>query len=65
LPHPRAGGRGIVREFCQHCYHLVFSRAEASGLTFRLAGGNGSCRHTFARPNARLLKTLQAPASAQ
>lgn len=48
LKHLRAGGREIVREYCQHCYHLGRARAEAAGLTMRLAGGNGSCRHTFA-----------------
>ena len=50
----RAGGREIVREYCQHCYHLGSARAEAAGLTMRLSGGNGSCRHTFARPGAGL-----------
>ena len=50
----RAGGREIVREYCQHCYHLGVARAEAAGLEMRLSGGNGSCRHTFARPEAKL-----------
>lgn len=54
IKHLRAGGREIVREYCQHCFHLGSARAEASGLTFRLSGGNGSCQHTFARPEARL-----------
>lgn len=54
LRHLRAGGREIVREFCQHCYHLGSARAEAAGLTMRLRGGNGSCRHTFALPGAGL-----------
>lgn len=54
IKHLRAGGREIVREYCQHCYHLGAARAEAAGLTMRLAGGNGSCRHTFARPEANL-----------
>ncbi len=48
IKHLRAGGREIVREYCQHCYFLGNARAEAAGLTMRLAGGNGSCRHTFA-----------------
>lgn len=54
IKHLRADGREIVREYCQHCYHLGSARAEAAGLTMRLAGGNGSCRHTFARMEAML-----------
>ena len=54
LKHLRAGGREIVREYCQHCYHLGRARAEAAGLTMRLAGGNGTCRHTFATAAAGL-----------
>lgn len=54
IKHLRAGGRDIVREYCQHCYHLGQARAAAAGLTMRLAGGNGSCRHTFAPPAAGL-----------
>lgn len=54
IRHLRAGGREIVREYCQHCYILGAARAEAAGLTMRLAGGNGSCRHTFAVPAAGL-----------
>lgn len=54
IKHLRVGNREIVREFCQHCYHLGQARAEAAGLTMRLAGGNGSCCHTFARPEAGL-----------
>lgn len=50
----RAGRREIVREYCQHCYFLGTARAEAAGLTMRLSGGNGSCRHTYARPEAGL-----------
>lgn len=50
LKHLRAGGRDIVREYCQHCYILGQARAGASGFTMRLAGGNGTCRHTFASP---------------
>lgn len=48
LKHLRAGGREIVREYCQHCFFLGRARAGAAGLTMRLAGGNGTCRHTFA-----------------
>lgn len=54
IKHLRAGGREIVREYCQHCYYLGTARAEAAGLTMRLRGGNGSCCHTFARPQAGL-----------
>ena len=54
ITHLRAGGRNIVREYCQHCYWLGAARAEAAGLTMRLTGGNGSCRHTFARVEAAL-----------
>lgn len=54
IKHLRAGGREIVREYCQHCYHLGVARAEAAGLTMRLAGGNGDCCHTYAMPAAGL-----------
>ena|SRR5688572_25394465 len=54
IKHLRTGGREIVREYCQHCFHLGSARAEASGLTMRLRGGNGSCQHTFAPPETRL-----------
>lgn len=54
IKHLRAGGREIVREYCQHCYFLGSARAEAAGLTMRLKGGSGSCCHTFARPAAGL-----------
>lgn len=54
IKHLRAGGREIVREYCQHCHILGAARAEAAGLTMRLQGGNGSCRHTFARTAAGL-----------
>lgn len=54
IKHLRAGGREIVREYCQHCFYLGAARAEAAGLTMRLTGGNGSCCHTFARPEAGL-----------
>src|SRR5688500_3306921 len=36
IKHLRAGGREIVREYCQHCYHLGAARAEAAGLAMRL-----------------------------
>jgi hypothetical protein len=54
IKHLRAGGREIVREYCQHCYHLGNARATAAGLTMRLHGGNGSCRHTFAKAGVAL-----------
>ena len=54
IKHLRQDGREIVPEFCQHCYFLGAARAQASGLTMRLRGGNGSCCHTFARPDAGL-----------
>jgi hypothetical protein len=52
IKHLRAGGREIVPEYCAHCYHLGQARAAAAGLTMRLAGGNGTCRHTFALAGA-------------
>ncbi|MBP8256610.1 MAG: hypothetical protein KAX37_04750 [Opitutaceae bacterium] len=52
IHHLRAGGREIVSEYCQHCYFLGEARAAASGLTMRLAGGGGSCRHTYAAKDA-------------
>jgi hypothetical protein len=61
IRHLRAGGREIVPEFCQHCYHLGRARAEAAGMTMRLAGGNGACCHTYAEPEAAL--PLQDPAA--
>lgn len=54
IKHLRARSREIVREYCQHCFHLGSARAEAAGLTMRLAGGNGNCRHTYALPTAGL-----------
>lgn len=54
IAHLRAGRREIVREFCQHCYHLGQARAGEAGLTLRLTGGNGACRHTFATAAAAL-----------
>ena len=66
IKHLRAGGRDIVREYCQHCYHLGQSRAAAAGLTMRLAGGNGSCCHTFAPAAAGLApQDLKAIADAR
>jgi hypothetical protein len=49
IKHLKAGGRELVKEYCQHCYFLGQARAEAAGLTMRLCGGNGSCRHTYAK----------------
>jgi hypothetical protein len=47
IAHLRAGGREIVGEFCQHCYHLGQARAQAAGMAMRLEGGNGACRHVY------------------
>lgn len=54
IKHLRTGGREIVKEYCQHCYFLGRARAEASGLTMRLSGGDGCCRHIYAKPEADL-----------
>lgn len=54
IRHLRAGGREIVREYCQHCHLLGRARAQAAGLEMRLAGGDGSCVHTYATPAAGL-----------
>jgi hypothetical protein len=54
IKHLREGRRDIVREYCQHCYFLGTSRAAASGLSMRLEGGNGNCRHTYAPAGAAL-----------
>ena len=48
IKHLRAGNREIVAEYCQHCYFLGAARAEASGLSMRVSGGNGACCHTYA-----------------
>lgn len=45
----RKGGREIVSCFCQHCYFQEEAMAQAAGLTMRLEGGNGSCRHLYYR----------------
>ena len=54
IAHLRAGGREIVKEYCQHCHLLGAARAQAAGLTMRLQGGDGSCCHTYAKPEAKL-----------
>lgn len=54
IKHLKNGGREIVREYCQHCYFLGCARAEAAGLTMRLSGGDGRCRHTYAKIEAGL-----------
>jgi hypothetical protein len=54
LKHLRAGGREIVRDYCRHCHVLGAARAAEAGLEMRLHGGNGRCRHTYARPEAGL-----------
>ena len=60
IKHLRAGGRQLVREYCQHCYILGHARAEAAGFAMRLSGGNGSCRHTFAPAEAGLPPQVMA-----
>lgn len=50
----RLGQREIVKEFCQHCYYLGQSRATEAGMEMRLCGGNGSCRHTYAKTETGL-----------
>lgn len=54
IKHLRAGGREVVKEYCQHCYLLGSARAEAAGLEMRLHGGNGACRHTYGNATAAL-----------
>lgn len=49
IKHLRAGGREIVKEYCQHCYFVGEARAAAAGFTMRLSGGNGRCTHVIAR----------------
>lgn len=43
----RQAGREIIPCFCQHCYYQGEAMAGPAGLTMRLSGGNGSCRHTY------------------
>lgn len=43
----KQAGREIVPTYCQHCYFKGEAMAEAAGLTMRLSGGNGSCRHRY------------------
>ncbi len=50
----RIGQREIVKEFCQHCFYLGQARANEAGMEMRLCGGNGSCRHTYAKSEAGL-----------
>ena len=54
IKHLKSGGREIVKQYCQHCYWLGRARAEAAGLTMRLSGGDGCCRHTYATVDAGL-----------
>lgn len=48
IAHLKAHRRDIVPDYCRHCQILGQSRAEASGLSMRLEGGNGSCVHRYA-----------------
>ena len=54
IKHLRAGGRELVKEYCQHCYFLGSARAEAAGMTMRLEGGNGCCRHIYRSAEVKL-----------
>lgn len=47
IGHLRAEQREIVPCYCQHCYFVGQSMAEAAGLAMRVEGGNGSCRQVF------------------
>ena len=47
IRHLRAAARPIVPDYCRHCYHLGNARAQAAGMSMRLEGGNGACRHTY------------------
>lgn len=53
IRHLRAHHREIVPCFCQHCYFVTEAIAQPAGLTVRVEGGNGSCRQTFLRHEAR------------
>lgn len=54
IRHLRAARRDIVPCFCQHCYYVSESMAEAAGFMVRVEGGNGSCRQTFYKRDAAL-----------
>lgn len=47
IAHLKAGGRAIVPQYCEHCYHLGEARAAAAGFSMRLSGGDGACLHTY------------------
>ncbi len=50
IKHLKEAGREIVPYYCSHCFVLGSVRAEESGYSMRLEGGNGSCRHRYCRP---------------
>ena len=54
IHHLRKHQREIVPCFCQHCYFVSEAMAKPAGLTVRIEGGNGSCRQTFQRGDAKL-----------
>jgi len=41
------GGREIVPYYCQHCHYISTALADQAGLTFKLQGGDGTCRQVF------------------
>jgi len=43
----RDGERDIVPYYCEHCHYVSTTIAEGAGITFRLEGGNGTCRQFF------------------
>src|ERR1041384_2210914 len=53
IQHLRAHGREIVPFFGQHCSFISEAIAAPAGLTVRVEGGNGSCRQTFYRCDAK------------
>jgi hypothetical protein len=46
------GGREIVPYYCEHCHHVSTAIAQDAGLTFKLEGGNGTCRQFFGMKEA-------------
>lgn len=43
IAHLRVLGREIFPHFCQHCYFVGDSVAQAAGMSLRLEGGGGCC----------------------
>ncbi|AHF92764.1 hypothetical protein OPIT5_23780 [Opitutaceae bacterium TAV5] len=63
IRHLRAGGREIVAEFCQHCYHVNAAAAAQAGYAVRVQGGNGSCRQRFFATGTTETAARNAPQS--